>query len=281
MSNLILGFPNRADAATYQGGNWLASLPISNVGIREQWKVARSVNLTNTSWQMDLGRVTNLRVFALANHNLSLTATWRILIGSQAGGSDIYDSGNQAVWTMSFDTDMLEWESASFWEGAVDDPTDYQGYPFLAIHALPSWANGRFVTVFISDTGNPAGYVQIGRLFAGGGFQPKYTAAYGLKDSWTDGSEFVETDSGHTLTIPKRRRRAVSFALEVLSHDEAAIVHEIQRRQGMWGEVLYVPNVRNQAQCQRYGMLGRLAELSPIDFPRYGNRAVGFSIKEL
>lgn len=281
MSNLILGFPNRADFATYQFGNWMPSLPISNVGTRDQWEPARSWNLMNTSWQMDLGRVTNLRVFALANHNLSLTATWRILIGSQAGGSDIYDSGNQAVWTMSFDTDMLEWESASFWEGAVDDPTDYQGYPFLAIHALPSWVNARYVTIFINDTSNPAGYVQIGRLFAGGGFNPKHSAAYGLKDSWVDGSEILITDGGHPLGSLKRRRRTVSFALEVLSQQEADIVHEMQRRQGLWGEVLYVPNVLDQARCQRYGMLGRMAELSAIDYPRYNNRATGFSIKEL
>jgi hypothetical protein len=283
MENLILGFPNRADAGTYSAGSWLPALPAANLGTREQWQVARSTDATvaSTRFQVDLGRVTNLRAFALANHNMSRDATWRVQLGTAPGATDVYDSGNQPAWALAFDSDMLEWESASFWEGAIDDPTDYQGYPYLAVHALPSWVNARYLTISIDDTANPAGYVQIGRLFAGGGFQPKYDADYGLQDSWVDGTVITETDSGHALADVKRRRRAVSFVLGVVTQTDADVIHEIQRRQGIWGEVLYLPDPSDQVLCQRYGMLGRLAELSPIDYPYYNLRSAAFSIKEL
>lgn len=283
MSNILLGFPSRADIGTYTGGSWLPALPASNVGIREQWRVARSTNaeLASTKFSVEFGRPISMRAFALANHNLSQAALWRIKIGSTAGASDLYDSAWQGVWHLTFDSDMLEWESSSFWEGIVDDPSEYLGHPYLATHTLPGWINARHLTIEINDTSNPAGYVQIGRLFAGGGFQPKYNASYGLRDSWLDGSELSETDSGYTLAYLKRRRRAVSFELGWVTPDEAAIVHEIQRRQGLWGEVLYLPDPSDQTKCQRYGMLGRMAELGPIDYPFYNMRAAAFSIREI
>jgi hypothetical protein len=45
MSNLLLGYSNRVDAATLSGGSWLtASLPLDNLKDRRQAKVARSAN---------------------------------------------------------------------------------------------------------------------------------------------------------------------------------------------------------------------------------------------
>ncbi|GGY68095.1 hypothetical protein [Pseudoduganella albidiflava] len=283
MSNILLGFPNRADTATFNFGSWVAGLPISNVGKREQWIVARSVDtaLASTRFQVDFGRVCNLRAFALANHNLSINASWRVQVGTTPGAADIYESGFQAVWGMTFDGDLLEWESASYWEGAIDDPAEYAGYPYLAVHALPTWLNARYVTISIDDTTNPAGYVQIGRLFAGGGFQPRYNASYGLKHYWMDGTELTKTASGYPLGTVKRRRRGASFVLDWLTKTEAATVHEIQRRQGLWGEVLYLPDPADQAECQRYGMLGHMAELGPIAYPYPRTHSVPFAIEEL
>lgn len=284
MSNsIIIGWPNRAPSAAYSGGAWAAGLPLANLQKREPWLVARSSSATNAATQFaaDLGAVRNLRTFALGNHNLSLSARWRVQLGTTAGASDVYDSAWQAVWSMGFDADLLQWEAASFWEGVVDDPSAYAGYPYLALHLLPQWLNARYVTVLIDDTTNPAGYVQIGQFFVGGGLQPTYSASYGLKDSWVDRTQVTESDSGYAFADPRRRRRRVQFATEHLSKTEAAVAHELQRRQGMWGDVLWVPYPYNQAESQRYGFIGRLAELSAIDYPYYNTRAVGWSITEV
>jgi hypothetical protein len=118
MSKIYIGWPNRmTDAgAALSGGSWLAALPLSNLLNRTPTVIARSTNLLAASTQFDLtlpaARV--LRSFALTNHNLSLSASWRVTLGTALGGSDIYSSGWLPVWRLNFDNDLLEWESASW-----------------------------------------------------------------------------------------------------------------------------------------------------------------------
>lgn len=280
---VLIGWPNRARTASYSGGAWMAALPLSNLAQREPWAVARSVDAlpASTQWRVNLGPVRNLRCIALGNHNLSPDATWRVQIGTTAGGADLYDSAWQAAWAMTWDTEMLDWEDASVWEGVVDDPSDYMAYPYLAIHVLPEWINARHVTVLISDAGNADGYVQIGQCFIGGGLQPRLSASYGLQDQWVDASTVQLSDSGYAFADARRRRRRVQFATEHLTHNEGGIAHELHRRQGVWGEVLWVPYPQDQARCQRYGFLGRLEELSPLAYPYFNARSVGWSITEI
>lgn len=279
MGNILISWPNRIDTATLSGGSW--SLPLTNLQNRDQWLVARSNGLStsSTKFNIDFGVIRNVRAIALANHNLSQTATWRISLGTTAGGTDIYTSNWQAVWMLTFDSDLMEWEDISVWEGVVDQ--DYLNYPYLAIFVLPDWYNTRYMTIEIADTSNPNGYVDIGRAYIGGGFTPRYNPEYGLQDSWEDKTEIVEMASGTTHAVVNRKYRKVQFVLPWLSQTEAAIVYEIQRRQGVYGEVLYIPDLSDQQLNQRYGMLGRLTEMSAIEYPFYNNRQTGFTIKEL
>lgn len=282
-NHILIGWPNRGSAAVLTGGSWRSELPVSNMTKREPWAVARSASLSQiaTRFDADLSAVRNLRCIALGNHNLSRTARWRVQLGSEPGIADLYDSAWQAVWAMSFGTDALDWESVSFWEGVVDAPDENQGHPFLAVHVLPDWLNARYMRVLIDDPANAKGYVDIGQFFCSGGWQPEYSASYGLKDSWTDATAITKSESGYAFADARRRRRSVQFETPRLSHDEAAIAHELQRRQGIWGQVLWVPYPANQAKNQRYGFIGRMAELSPIDYPMFGVRSTGWSIEEI
>jgi len=279
MGNILIGWPNRVDSATLSGGSW--QLPLNNLKNRDQWVVARSTDLTttNTVLNLDLGTVRNIRTIALVNHNLSKTATWKISLGTTLAGAEVYTSSWNAAWTLTFDENTMQWEDVSVWEGIVDD--DFINYPYIVSFVLPDWYNVRYVRIEINDTANTEGYIEIGRLFVGGGFTPKYNAEYGLQDSWEDKSEIVESISGATLAVLNRRYRKVQFVLPMLAQTEADIIHELQRRQGLYGEVLYIPDISDQSQNQRYGMLGRLSELSPIEYPYYKNRNVAFVIKEL
>lgn len=279
MGNILISWPNRIDSATLSGGNWI--LPLTNLQSRDQWLVARSDGLSasDTKFDIDFGVIRNVRAIALANHNLSQTATWRISLGTTAGDDDIFTSNWQSVWMMTFDSDLMEWGDVSTWEGVVDQ--DYLNHPYLAVFVLPDWYNTRYMTIEIDDASNPNGYVDIGRAYIGGGFTPRYNPEYGLQDSWEDKTEIVEMASGATHAVVNKRYRKVQFVLPWLSQTEAAIVHEIQRRQGVYGEILYIPDLSDQQLNQRYGMLGRLAEMSAIEYPFYNNRQSGFTIKEL
>lgn len=282
MSQLFIGWPNRIDDATLSGGSWLSGLPLANLKDRALSHVARSTNAATASTviDLDLGQPRSLRAFSLINHNLSQAGSWRIKLGSAAGGSDIYNGAYQAAWFLSFDANMLEWESNNWWSGIVDD--EYTRHPYIAPIILPTWYSARYLRIEINDTANPDGYIQIGRVFTGGGISPTYGAAYGLQEGWDDLSVLDSTLSGSLVTDVRRRRRYAKFSLETIDNDsEAPLVHEMLRRVGSSGEVLYLPNTANYQDCQRYGFVGRLRELSPIEYPYYRTRSIGLSIEEL
>lgn len=269
---LGLFFPNRATAKTVTLGSWLAGLPASNVSTPDITEVARSTNdaTASTKFCVDLGAAFALRAFALVNHNLSAAAQWRILLGTTAGGSEVY-AGTLADWlSATFDATMAAL-------GMQDTEYLRDGTP--AIIVLPTVQSARYVTVEITDTSNPDNYVQVGRFFAGGGFVPSYNATQ-LRDGWIDLSTQDRSESGGLWVTARRRLRRVQLVLEGLSLDEGDTLHEMQRVLGTIDEVLYVPNLSNLAQSQRYGMLGTIEEMSELDYPFFRGRRLPLVITQ-
>lgn len=266
---LGLFFPNRT-TETVTLGSW--TLAASKVGTADITDVARSTNdnTSSTKFCVNLGAAYSLRAFALINHNLSAAAQWRVLLGTSAGASDVY-AGTLADWlSATFDTSMAAL-------GMQDGEYLRDGTP--AIIVLPAFYSARYVTVEISDTSNPDNYVQIGRFFCGGGFVPTYNATQ-LQDGWVDLSTRDRSESGGLWTTPRRRLRRVQLVLEGLSLDEGDTLHEMQRVLGTIDEVLYVPNLSNMAQSQRYGMLGTIEEMSELAYPFFRGRRLPLVITQ-
>ena len=96
INSVFIGWPNRAAGATLSSGSWTG---LANLNNSNYWEVARSTNASpaNTVINIDIGSIKALRAIALAAHKLSANASWCIKLGTSAGASDIYDSGNQAV----------------------------------------------------------------------------------------------------------------------------------------------------------------------------------------
>ena len=281
MSNIILGYPNRANSSTFAGGSWVGTLPVSNLATREIAQVARSSDtaLVSTRFTVDLTQTRSIKLLGLVNHNLSQTATWRIKGSNTAvENSEVFDTGDKPVWTMYFGG-LVEWESVSWWIGIAGD--EYLRSPYAAMVVLPEWFSVRYLTIEITDLTNPDGYVQVGRFFAGNAIQPQLNADFGLKDSWEDLSTKEYSESGAMFTVARRRLRSVEFMLSGLSPTEAQYFHEIQRLSGTIDEILYVPYPDDMGESQRYGFLGHMVELSPIEYPRYNLRSLPIKIKEL
>lgn len=280
MQNIILSYPNRATAAAITGGSWSASLPAQNVADKQMWKVARSTDATlaSTKFTADIGAAKQVRCVALANHNLSASATVRVTLGSTSGASDIFDCGWQPAWRMAFDN-LVEWESVTWWTGTAGD--EYLRSPYAVTAIADDTYSARYVTVEINDTANADGYVQIGRLFAGGALQPTYNPQYGLQDGLRDLSTVDAAESGAFWGNEKRRLRYTSFVLGRVTPAEAAYVHEMQRTLGTIGEVLYIPYPADPGESQRWGFIGRMSELSPIDYPYYRVRSLPLKLEEI
>lgn len=274
MANLGLAYPNRAIGATVTGGSWSSLLPAANAASRELARVARSSTAAHadTKVQLDLGAARVLRAFALCNHNLSASAQWRVLLGTTSGASDVYAGSLTNVWQAT----AVE---ATFAALGVDDG-QYLRSDFAAVMVLPQSYTARHLTVEIQDAANANGYVQLGMVFAAGLFTPATNAKYGWQDGWDDLSSSASSESGAPWDTPRRRRRTTRFIVDHLTLAAGDTLHEMDRVLGTVDDVLYVPDIANPAAQQRYGFVGRLSSLSPLDYPFFASRAKGFALTE-
>ena len=277
-NSFLIGWPNRAPDAAFSGGNWLASLPLSNLRNRQLWQVARSANAANVSTQfnVDLGSTAILRCLALPGSNFSKNARYRLQFGTTLGGNDVHDTMWNQAWTLSFEGELPMWEAKSYWAGAVDKPKAYIGNPYAVIHTLPDWIRARFVRVLIDDAGNPDGYVQLGSLFVGSAFQPRFGASWGLKTGWVDKSLVRRPFSDR-----RERYRQVRFQTEHLTRAEAAMVLELQRLQGTTEDVLWIPYPWSRMESQRWGFLAQMDELGMPEHLSAVSSGVSWSMTEV
>lgn len=280
MSNLLLGWPNRLYRATLSGGNWLSALPLANLQNGDAAEPARSADLNpaSTVIDIDLHQAYSLRALAVDHHNLSLTARLRVRLGSAPGLGDIYAGAYEPAWMLTFDNPLLEWEDPSWWLGTGD--AEYRGHPYLSPVILPAWYTARHVRIEIDDPDNPDGYVDVGRLFVGGGYVPEVNHSWGIKYGLKDYAIRSTTPNGTRFNSPGRRERNVQFSLDWMSDAEAGTVYELMRRLGTVEEVLCLPDLSDLPRCQRFGFIGTLSELSDIAHPRFNNNSVNMQIEE-
>lgn len=138
----------------------------------------------------------------------------------------------------------------------------------------------RYVSVEFDDLTNASGYLEFGRLFSANAFQPTVNAIYGIKSGMRELSTTITAPSGEKYFNKQPRLRTETFELRYLKQAEANKIHELQQEASVVNEVLYVPNPADAAFSQRYGFLGRLTELGPIDYPIVLTRAVPFNMEE-
>lgn len=279
-SGAALGFRNRMNAGgvTLSGGSWSSALPLTNMLTTDRSEVARSSDAAtaSTQFRVDFGQTRALRAVALQNHNLSQAATWRITLGTTAGGTEVYNGAGQAAWFLPF-AGPEEWEDNNWWGISQDE---YTGHPHLALQLLSSTLNARYMDVFITDTANAAGYVQFGRIYAGELWQPAYNMVYGAEYSHEDASTVERTVGGGVVADRQRATRTANITFDLLSDTERSWAYEIQRRARTTEEVLWLPDPTDYQLCQRHGFLGTLKSMSPLALRDVGVNTKGFELQE-
>lgn len=290
MTNILVLHPNRADAATLSGGSWEANLPLTNAQSRVIKRVARSTDtdLTSTKFDVALDRARNMRVLVLIGHNLSPdTAKWRIQAANDSGFTDVvYDGGSETgpnpdVWPALYPTLTLDWEDENWWSGK---PTaeDIAGFTWSAIHILPSLVFARYWRVEIFDELNADGYVEFGRLFMAGQWQPTRNYSYGAQLGFETDTAIEVSLAGTEFFDEREPYRVFSFSIDNLGRDEAmARALELTRRAGISGEVFVVPDPDDLTNMVRRAFLGRLRRLNALDERFHDLHGMGFELKEL
>ena len=237
---------------------------MTNVQQRAISLAARSTDDANASTKFDIdnGSAKLTRAVALIGTNLSQAALVKVSWGTTLGGAEVATSGWVSAFAVPVAYGGIEWPAS----GSL-------GAEFIVYVATTPAASARYIRVEIDDTANADGYVQIGRLWVGDGFEPTYNAVYGMERGWDDFST-LDTNVAGSLAAHKRRpRRTTKFALELMSVAEGHTLTELMRRQGLVDEVLYLPDLARRDDSQRYGFVARLKALQNIVLPSYLRRS--------
>jgi hypothetical protein len=267
MQRIALSIDNRSDAGTLSGGAWLGPAPLANLQKPLLSQVARSVDATAASTRLDLDLLntsTVVRLVALARHNCSIDATYRVTAGTASGAGDIYDSGTLPVWPALYASLDLPWEAPNFWDGR---PTaeEIKGYPISLIHDCAANVLARYWRLQITDTANAAGYIELARLWMGPLWQPVRNFAYGASLVWESRSIEQRSLGGVVYGEPRRPARVYRFTLPRMTATEAyGVALDLQLRQGTLGELWVIPNLDDRQRLFRRSFLARMRGFDPI-----------------
>lgn len=289
--NIMLGFPNRIDQATLSGGSWTAGLPLTNLQNRLFARVARTTNAQTGSTQfvIDLGEPRRINIFALINHNISVTAKIRIETSGQSDFSTIQDSYYGDVWNgvanTYWDINALEWENDNFWIGSYS-AEDIAGFTSISTQILDNFRSARYFRIRIEDSSNPAGYIQVGRVFIGPSIQPAANYSYGSGFGYETNTAVETALNGAEFFDVREPLRSIRFTLEMMSNDEAyGSFLEIIRRAGIHGEIFVIPDPEDEFNGLRRNFMGRNRQLNPLEQAIYADgdiaNSMAFEIKEL
>lgn len=288
MANCILAFPNYVDATYYSvafsGGSWEPTLPLTNLRDRLLVNVTRSTDATtnNTKFDIDLGISRDIRVIAIPTHNLTRSATIRFRGASDSGFSNVVvDTGALDAWPVIYPWGTLPFGHPSFWDGKITEE-DKQGYNIPFVHIFDTPVNARYWRCEIADSSNPAGYVELSRLFLCSGWQPTLNMSYGAKLRQEPLTEVSISLGKAEFYRNATTRRRVDFSVENLTVDEALTWPlEIQRKLGIDGQLFFVFDPDDTVHLHRRSFLATVAESSPLDYPYHNRNNVGFSLKEV
>jgi hypothetical protein len=281
MSNVVLSWPNKINLATITSPQtWVTSMPLYNISDPVFSHVAK-VNLTATDINMTFSDFTTVGTVALANHNLSSDATIRIKLFYDTAMTDLLiDTGILSVWSAVFDTTGLEWETNNFWDGLPDNEQRAR-FTTLFYTYLDNNYGCKASKISLSDPLNADGFITIGRAILAPYFIPAINADYGFDRGFTTSTEKTDCNDTEYFRV-KRQRRTKSLQLSSLTKGEAIFaMYDMQRSQGIDGEVLY----SDQTEIDQYSMatsfVGRLTDLNPITMPNFTQNQVRINLKEI
>jgi len=286
---MMLGVNNLTDLASLSGGSWLSGFPVTNLQSRQQGIIARSTNATTANTKIDVnlgGAGRGVRVIGIFNHNFSSAATIQFVAYTDSTRTVIaYDSGAIAV-----EPNVFQAGYATNW----DDPTpgtprQYFGYEKTLlnvkqdfIYVVPSSVERRYWTFFIADTANTNGYVQLGRLFIGPGFEPTYNFDFGVKMGVIDNTIVKKAMDGSSFFDVKPTLRTAQFTIAHMSEIEGyQSIYDILRSSGINKEVVFIYDSADTYNSLRRRFMGVMRQLSDVENTNYGLFQSTFEIEEV
>lgn len=289
---MLIGFPNRIDEATLSGGSWAPTLPLGNLQRRLFSQVARSTDTDpeSTQFLIDLGRPRKLRILSLLAHTISLRGQIRYeAFADEALTLSVYDSGLKNVWGSvlgaNWDITQLEWRSSNWYLGTFNSE-EIEGFTSATTEVLRQEVSARFWRVSIDDPRNPAGSIDIGRVFFGEAWQPRRNRTHGGGIGYEMSTKVTRAIGGAKFFDKREPLRVIRFTLPHMAAGEAyGKAMQLIRRANLSEEVFVIPNPSAASLGLYQNFMGTIRQPSALEEAMWIDGGTGhnmaFEIEEL
>lgn len=280
----VVGFPSWTDDFTFSGGSYHVKYPVSNLKVLPLSRVARTSDLVGTSTVIKgtCAVPRPVQLFGLCRHSITQQGTYRLRLYSDAAWTTlVYDSGIQPVWIPPYPSWLRHWFTQNFFIGGYA-PHEIAGYPWIR----PIYLDQSYVIqshqLDISDPGNPAGFVKMGRFEIAEAWPVSINFSNGSQYGFRPRTNIKEADGGVEYSRPKAKARVFQGTINYLPEDEAlAKGFELQRQMDIHKPFLVMPNPSKPVHWLRNVIFARNADLPLLSYQGAGRHTFPFSWKEI
>lgn len=260
-----------------------ATLPLTNMLNDRKSRVARSTGV-NWSFEVNFSVDTLVKAVALAFTNLTPLATMRVRGYASS-------SATVGVTTALFDVTAAlccPAKLSTVRQDGLSNPALFgvngfsQGYHSYAVR----WFEGgtvRKIAIDISDSTNPAGYLEASRLIMGTYWSPQYNPDYGLQMVTQDTSKSERTDGSDSLTDRGIRFKRMSMNLSQMQSADREAFYDLLALHGT-SRPLFIsvfPEDSEPRKEQQYMVYGKFSQMSSITVPTYNRYNFPIEIEEV
>ena len=285
-SNIALIYEAYSDRAQISGGAWqTGSLGLSNLRTPYLAEVARSVSLAPEATQfiVDLNEPSTIGGIALGACNVQPTAEARFRAYRDTARTDqIFDSGRVSFPGVAVDVATIEWEDMGFWSGVTKEFVD-NGKSSSLIYLPPTPVQAQYWFIEIFDAFNPAGYIEVGRLFMGQRWSPSINYGYdGNSLDLLDVTGVEESRGGVRFYDQRPIRRSLSVSFDYLTEREVfQDVYRIAVRSGVSGQVVVVSSPDDPDSMRNEAFIATMRQLPSLRRPVFGRASTAFVFDEV
>lgn len=275
-ANIRIITPNDGDDATLTASpSMVATLPQTNLQDISRAKVARTTSLASQDIK---GAWTSARVIsaaAIMRHNLTSSGTWRLRLYSDAAWSTlVYDSGAVVACPPKLLGELV-------WGVDPLGASIFTGWALAFSSMFFTAVGAQSFTITLSDAANPAGYMEVSRLFIGGTLEPVINFEWGHDIEWRETTQQERTEGGTLRSDDREPFRRIAFTLAALNEGERAKYLEFTRKAGLRKDffVSMFPGVGG-AKERDYAMAAKLTQASPLKGDFVGNYVAEYVMEE-
>ena len=286
---ILISVNNKIDLSTLTGGAFNSLFPRDNIKTPILSESARTTSITSFTLTATLPSNHNIGCVAIAGHNLSRTAIFRVKTYLSTTLEN--DSGNLSAWYY-LASDDLYWSNGDTFSASIASQDRIDKSNPTAVYYLPTNTKASKVEITFTDTDNQDGYIEIGRVFIGEVINPQYNVEYGdLSYGLKNLSKISLGDNGIKYARNYPILRTVVFNWKHLGLGEGITAYRAQYELGLTGEVVTTYSLPTYADISgtktpdsnwfMRAFLGNFAELDKLTYPYFNRHGAGVSIEEV